>query len=87
MNFKTPTYAERRAAIKTPEDLEKQLKLGKAQVSRIRKAIDKAQTMEEKARLTVELNTANEVVRQLRLNFFNIEDELTAASSAATITA
>lgn len=76
MNFQVPQFEDRRAKIKTVDDIGKQVNLAKAYVSRVRTAAKKEKSLDGKLLLSVKIKEAEGVLRKLRVRFFDIEDEV-----------
>lgn len=76
MNYKVPSFDDRRLQIESVDDITKQIKLAKAYAARIRSAEKKAPTFEGKIHLNKQLIEAEKVLRRLRAACFDIEDEI-----------
>ena len=74
-NFIVPSYESRLASIKTSADIDMQLNRATSYSKRIKTAA-KNQSLEVKNELNSKHKEAQEVVRKLRLNRFDIEDSL-----------
>lgn len=77
MKFKVPSFSDRRAKIKTVEDIQAQLALAKKYVRRIENAMAASSLHSERLELKRALDDANTTVRLLRQKVFDIEDEIT----------
>lgn len=71
-----PSYAERRAQIKTIDDLETQLKRAQRYAKQARNAAKKADRLDLKIQHQNRAKQAESVLRLLRSSYFDIEDEL-----------
>lgn len=76
MNIKVLTYENRRSSIRSEGDIEQQIRRAKACVTRLHNAGKRATNLEDKVALHQKRNLAQQVVRKLRLNYFEIQDEL-----------
>jgi hypothetical protein len=70
------TYEQRVSKMKCVGDEDKQLKLAKQYVSRLRNKLKKVDTLNEKIEINNDIKMAESVLRQLRLNVFDLEDML-----------
>ena len=72
------TYDQRVANMHRPGDEDKQLMLAKGTVTRLRNKLRRATniSLEEKVARQKEIDEASAVLRKLRLNIFDLEDEL-----------
>lgn len=77
------TFEDRKAKIKTVDDIGAQISLAKKYAATIRTKAKKASTLGEKLKLNEEHKQAVIVLRQLRVNYFDIEDELMAKQGVA----
>ncbi|WP_293648512.1 hypothetical protein [Thiolapillus sp.] len=75
-----PTYEQRVARMKRPEDVDRELKRAKAYMMRLRGKMKKAASLDEKIQLEKDIKLAESVLRQLRLNIYELEDQLGGAS-------
>ncbi|WP_419604657.1 hypothetical protein [Thiolapillus sp.] len=75
-----PTYEQRVARMKRPEDVDRELKRAKAYMMRLRGKMKKAASFDEKIQLEKDIKLAESVLRQLRLNIYELEDQLGGAS-------
>jgi len=80
-NFKVPSFAERRAKIKTVADIETQLALAKQYVASIKREMKGAPTLAAKQAIAEKVVDAERVLRRLRMESFDIEDEINAKNS------
>lgn len=78
---------QRIAKIHTNDDLEKQIKLSREYVKRLRNEAKKADTLAEKLALNERLKEAERVNRELRRLSFDIEDALAANQSPLSLVA
>ncbi|MDC8832820.1 hypothetical protein [Alteromonas gilva] len=79
------TYEARVAKMKTPGDAEKQILLAKKYSQRLRtKAKSPGLSLTEKLAINQKHKEAEKVLRQLRLNVFDLEDMLTANATSNT---
>ena len=81
--MKVVTYEERVAQMHVPGDEEKQLRLAKEYVKRLKRKLKKAPSLDEKLEINAAISEAEQVLRKLRLNIFDLEDMLIAKTSAA----
>ena len=72
------SYEDRVAKMMIVGDEDKQLRLAKSYVKRIRSLAKKAGTLEEKIKLQAAQKKAELVVNKLRQNIFDLEDMLLA---------
>lgn len=77
--MRVKSYEERRAAIEKFEDLEREIRSAKSLVSRLRAKARKAELLNEKIYFQRLQKEAEAVLRKLRSNYFDIEDELSRA--------
>lgn len=82
MNINIPTYEHRLSCIRSEGDIEKQIRLAKACVTRVHNAGKNAESLETKLVLHQKRNLAQEVVRQLRLKYFEIQDDIKEKQTA-----
>ncbi|WP_294042398.1 hypothetical protein [Thiolapillus sp.] len=75
-----PTYEQRVARMKRPEDVDRELKRTKAYMMRLRGKMKKAASLDEKIQLEKDIKLAESVLRLLRLNIYELEDQLGGAS-------
>ncbi|WP_419607012.1 hypothetical protein [Thiolapillus sp.] len=75
-----PTYEQRVARMKRPEDVDRELKRAKAYMMRLRGKMKKAASLDEKIQLEKDIKLAESVLRLLRLNIYELEDQLGGAS-------
>ena len=80
------TYEQRVAKMKKTGDEDIQLKLAMQYVNRLIAKSKKADTLEEKLDLKEAVKKAECVLRNLRLNVFDLEDMLEAKTNCATNT-
>lgn len=78
------SYADRVAAINKPGDEERQLELAKRRVLALRYQKRTAPSLEKKLRADRCLRHAEQVLRQLRVNIFVLEDLAAARSTGDT---
>ena len=71
-----PTYEQRVARMKRPEDVDRELKRAKSYMMRLRGKFKKAASLEEKIQLEKDIKLAESVLRQLRCHVFELEDQL-----------
>lgn len=76
-----PTYHQRRANIHTVNDLEDELRKANLYVRRMRRNAKNAKLLESKIKIQQSVKEAESVLRKLRCNYFDIEDELTVTKS------
>ena len=76
------TYEERLKKIKKPGDEDKQLRLAKSQMMSLRRIARNQESLADKMLYQGYEKEAAQVVRQLRLNIFKIEDMLKDQANA-----
>lgn len=72
------TFEQRRAKIKTIDDLEEQIRLSRTYLKRLRLKAVNAATLDDKLAINEDVKAAEKVVRTLRYKSFEIEDEILA---------
>ena len=77
-----PTYEQRVARMKCPEDVDRELKRAKAYMMRLRGKFKKAASLDAKIQLEKDIKLAESVLRQLRLNVYELEDQLGGGASS-----
>lgn len=82
--MKVPTYDQRVAKMHKPGDEEEQIRRAKAYMMRLRRRKKTASTLAEKIEIEKAEKSAESVLRQLRLNVFELEDML-RAKEATTV--
>ena len=78
------TYEERIAKMNKPGDEDKQLRLAKQYVRRLRVKLKKTNSLVKKVEINKAVTGSECVLRKLRLNIFDIEDMLFERSSLLT---
>jgi hypothetical protein len=70
------SYEDRVAKIKTIEDIDKQMELAKSQAMQARARAKGSYQLGQKLALQEKANHHESVLRQLRINRFNLEDKI-----------
>ena len=70
------THEQCVARMKQPGDEDRELRLDKQYVRRLKNRYCKMSSLDEKIRLEQSIRDAEEVLRKLRLNIFKLEDRL-----------
>lgn len=76
------TFEQRVAKVKTVSDIDKQIDLAKATVTRLRNKAKNARTLAEKLALQDAGKRAGDVFRRFRMNAFDLEDKLNDVDKA-----
>lgn len=72
--MKIVTYDDRISKMKKPSDVQKQLRLAKQYVMRLRSKSKNAKSLQMKIELQKAIKDAEAVLRRLRKNIFTLED-------------
>ena len=74
----TISFEQRKAQIKTVEDIDDQIRKAKKYASTLRAKAKAAKTLAEKLELNEQHKLAEKTLRQLRISSFDIKDEINA---------
>lgn len=76
------TFEQRRAKIKTLDDLEEQIRLARHYVARLKRKAKNQTSLADKLAVHEDVKKAEQVSKRLRLASFDIEDEILLNQSA-----
>lgn len=79
MAYQVPTYSQHIKRVNTVEDLRNELAGAKRYMMRLRASAQKASTQSQQTAISESLGEAESVLRQIRRNYFDIEESLVPA--------
>jgi len=73
---RVPTYEQRIARIREPEDIDRELGRAKRYAMRLRRLANRTGNHEDKLKILEDIKAAEQVLRKLRVNVYVLEDRL-----------